>query len=488
MRHASRPRLHRPHRLFRLAVALAATLALGACANFAPAPTPVEQALSQAGIPLEHLAIVAFPLDARDAGLRLNADRPMQPASTMKLLTAVVALDRLGPNARGFTELLVDGTPHDGRVDGALVLRGGADTDLDWGALWNLLRELREQGVREIGGGLVVDRSLFRPARLDVGAPAFDEEPEFPYNTIPDALFLNAGLVDVRLDADATRLHARPDPAWPGLQVDADGAVLVDAPCANWDDVWTTPTLRDAGAAGQTLVATGPFPRGCARTQGFNSFDRARVAAAAVRTIWAELGGTLAAGDIEGAAPASAHVVARHEGRTLADVLRETLKDSDNPLARLTYLRLGAQVAAPGEDTRAAAERVERAWLAEHRIDATGLVLDNGSGLSRSERITAAQEAALLLASHDGLHGPELLGTLPVAGVDGTLAHRLKNGPATGRARLKTGTLNNAIGLAGYVPDAHGRTWIVAALLNDPQASRKGRAVLDAVADWVARQ
>jgi len=468
--------------------AIAAAIVLSACASIGrQAPLPVQQALDAAGIPLDHLAVVAFPLDARDTGLRLNADQPMQPASTMKLLTAIVALDQLGPNARGFTELLIDGAPRDGVVDGALVLRGGADTDLDWGALWNLLRQLREQGVREIRGGLVVDRSLFNPARLDVGVPPFDEEPEFPYNTIPDALFLNSGLVQVHLDADAARLNARIDPAWPGLHVDTRTTALVDVPCKQWDDTWKTPGVR-ADADGQALVAQGPFPRGCQTAPEFNSFDRALVAASAVRSLWAQLGGTLAAGDVEGPAPATAHVVARHQGRPLAEVLRDTMKTSDNPLARLTFLRIGAQAAAPGEDTRAAAERVERAWLADHHIDATGLVLDNGSGLSRSERITAAQEAALLAASHDGLHGPELLGTLPVAGVDGTLSRRFKTSVVAGRARMKTGTLSNATGLSGYVPDAHGRIWVVTVLLNDPQASKKGRAPLDAVVDWVAQQ
>ncbi|HEX2011471.1 MAG TPA: D-alanyl-D-alanine carboxypeptidase/D-alanyl-D-alanine-endopeptidase, partial [Roseateles sp.] len=176
------------------------------------------------------------------------------------------------------------------------------------------------------------------------------------------------------------------------------------------------------------------------------------------------------------------------QGRPLAEAMRGMMKSSDNPLTRIVYLRLGAAAAAPGEDTRAAAERVVRAWFAEQGIADMGLVLDNGSGLSRSERITAAQMAGVLLASQKGKHGPELLVTLPVAGVDGTLSRRLKDSPATGRARLKTGTLSTAVALAGYVPDAGGRTWVVSAMLNDPKAAAQGRPVLDALIDWLARQ
>lgn len=129
-----------------------------------------------------------------------------------------------------------------------------------------------------------------------------------------------------------------------------------------------------------------------------------------------------------------------------------------------------------------------RAWFAAHGLDDRGLVLDNGSGLSRSERISPAQLAGLLRASQAGGQAPELLAALPVAGLDGTLSRRLKDGPAAGQARLKTGTLRDAVGLAGFVPDAAGRTWLFVALLNHPDAAAKGRPVLDALVNWVAAQ
>ncbi|MFN3303777.1 MAG: D-alanyl-D-alanine carboxypeptidase, partial [Roseateles sp.] len=106
----------------------------------------------------------------------------------------------------------------------------------------------------------------------------------------------------------------------------------------------------------------------------------------------------------------------------------------------------------------------------------------------RSERISPALLAGLLRAAQRGAQAPELLATLPIAGVDGTLSRRLKDGPAAGQARLKTGTLRDAVGLAGLVPDASGRPWVFVALLNHPEAARKGRPVLDALVEWVAAQ
>jgi len=345
-----------------------------------------------------------------------------------------------------------------------------------------LLRTLRDQGVRDIRGGLVVDRSFFNPGRSDIGLPPFDEQPEFPYNVIPDALMLNGNLLEFVFESDDQTLRARVTPAIPGITVDTSDIKLVDRPCKDWENGWKIPTTEQVA-----VHLHGEFPRNCSVNQELNLIDRQWLAAQALRMMWRELGGTISGPDVEAATPASARLLATHRGRPLAEELRGVMKRSDNALARLTYLNIGAKAAQPGEATAAAAEREVRQWFTANNIPTDGLVLDNGSGLSRSERISPAQLAGLLAASHDGGHGPELLSTLPVAGIDGTLSRRMKGTPAEGRARMKTGTLNNAVGLAGYVPDASGRLWVVAAIVNAPQAAR-GRAVLDAVTLWVSAQ
>lgn len=464
----------------------AAALLLAGCATTS-VPDPVQAALAKAGLPAESLGYVLQPLDGSRAPLSRRAGDPMSPGSTMKLVTAAVALDRLGINHRGRTELLAAAAPVDGVIDGALILRGGADPDLDWPALWWLLRQLRESGVREIRGGLVVDRTLFHPTRFDVGLPPFDDAPEFGYNVIPDALHLNGSLLDFELQATAGGVTARSLPALPGLAVDAGAMTLSTRPCKDWDDDWKPAVVQPAGD-GWRLSLQGAFPAGCRQRAPLQIVDRQWLAARMVRQLWIELGGTMGPGDVEAAAPPGAVVLATHRGRPLAEVLRGVMKSSDNALTRLIYLQLGAQAAQPGEPTLQAAERVVRGWFAERGLDDRGLVLDNGSGLSRSERISPAQLAGLLRAAHAGAQSPELLATLPLAGLDGTLSRRLKDGPATGKARLKTGTLRDAVGLAGFVPDAGGRPWVFVALLNHPEAAAQGRPVLDALVTWVAGQ
>jgi D-alanyl-D-alanine carboxypeptidase/D-alanyl-D-alanine-endopeptidase (penicillin-binding protein 4) len=479
---------------------LLTALCLAGCANLRPyseLPAPVTRALERTGLPPTALGVVAFPLAQRERGLRLNPEQAMQPASTLKLLTTVVALERLGPNARGRTDLLVDMRRVGDVLPGPLYLRGGADTDLDWGALNTLLRSLRDQGVREIQGGLVVDRTLFRPARLELGQPPFDEAPEFQYNVIPDALQLNTNLLGYVIESDGTQISARADPAWPGIQLDTSALTLSDKPCAAWGEDWQIPQVQPQAQArapadgALTVRLQGSFPRHCRQQPQLNLLDRQWLTARAVRQIWRELGGVMGPGDLEAATPAAARVLASHLGRPLGEVLRGMLKRSDNPLTRLVYLRFGAADAAhqsaPDETTLVASDRVVRQWLAERKIDATGLVLENGSGLSRLERIKPAQLAAVLATAWDGRQAPELLNTLPVAGVDGTLGRRLTN-LASGQARLKTGTLRDVVALAGYVYDAGNRPWVLVAMINHPEASAQGRPALDALVEWVARQ
>ncbi|HMY98751.1 MAG TPA: D-alanyl-D-alanine carboxypeptidase, partial [Burkholderiaceae bacterium] len=137
--------------------------------------------------------------------------------------------------------------------------------------------------------------------------------------------------------------------------------------------------------------------------------------------------------------------------------------------------------------TLAAAQARVRAWLDGHGLDAQGLALDSGSGLSRADRGSARALVALLRGAALGPMAQELFASLPVAGVDGTLEHRLRGGAAQGQAWLKTGTLLDARSLAGYVRNRRGQLIAVALICNDAQAAQATPA-LDACIEWLARR
>jgi serine-type D-Ala-D-Ala carboxypeptidase/endopeptidase (penicillin-binding protein 4) len=449
-----------------------------------PLPAPVLAALAAAEIPADALAAVALPLRHRDRPYGQQPAKIMQPGSTMKLLTSIVALDQLGPNHRGFTELRSAAAQEGEVLQGDLVLRGGGDPEFGVPQLWALLVDLRQAGVRHIAGDLLLDRTRYRPARLDLGVPPFDESPEFPYNVIPDALHLGGALLPIELKALDNGVAASSVPPLEGLVFDSQ-MPLIDARCADWDDNWKTASATRDADGNTRITLNGAFPRGCTTRAELQLVDRNELAERLFRTLWRGLGGTLNGAVREGSAGGETRLLARRQARPWGELLRQVNKASDNGWARLLFLELGAE-GDTGRTTSANADSAVRRWLAEQRIDSRGLVLDNGSGLSRSERASPLQLAQVLRVAYLGRHAADLIMSLPTAGVDGTLRNRLKDSPATGWARLKTGTLKNVVALAGYLNDARGRPWAVALIVNHDNAAR-ARPVLDAWIDHFAR-
>lgn len=465
------------------------SLVLLPLAAHAQLPPPVARALAEAGLPEDAVGLVVAPLHAGPRFLEHGAERPLQPGSTMKLVTTLVGLEQLGPAWRGRTRLLAAGAIRDGVLEGDLVLQGGADADLDTAALTAMLRRARDHGLREVRGALVVDRSLFVPARPDLGAPPFDEWPEAEYNVIPDALLVGTNLLRIELFADERGLQVVPQTALAGVRVTHEMA-LVEGDCTRWDEGWRSPEVRRVRATQRLdVVLRGTWPSGCERSLGVSVLDRNDFVERHVRALWSALGGRWRGRLREGVAPQGAQLLAEHRSRPLAELVRAMNKPSDNALARLLYLVIGAAAdGASAEPTHVRAERAVRGWLRQRGIDDAGFVVDNGSGLSRSERLTAAQLEAVVRAGHASRWAPEFVSSLPIAGTDGTLRTRLAGSPAAGWARLKTGTLRNAVAIAGTVRDGAGVPRIAVMIVNhDLVRLRQTRAIVDLFVDWVAR-
>ncbi len=457
----------------------------------APLPASLKSMVDAADLPMSSVAVFAQPLGPSSAPrLAHNAQVAMQPGSAMKLVTSIVALERLGPLYRGSVEWL--GTPDGDVLDGISVIRGLGHVELNHAAIVRWLKTLRDAGVRDIRGTVLIDRLLYNPARPDVGVAPFDSSTEFAYNVIPDALSLNMNLMGVRLKSGTHSVALSLDPALAGVALEGN-FTLVNGPCAAWENGWKPPVVRHAHPDGTTtVVLSGTFPRDCTASTELNVLDRTLFAQAVLSSLWRQAGGQwsaqvreLAVGDV---AALPTKVLASHSSRPLAEFLRDINKRSDNAMTRMTFSALASKattgVATPAVSTTQQADGVVRAWLAQQGIAADGLVLDNGSGLSRSERISPYTLAAMLQVAAKSRWAPELLASMPVAGHDGTLRNRLKTGPGT--ARLKTGTLRNAYALAGYVQDANNEVLVFVAMVNDDKISGKAaRALLDATVEWV---
>ncbi|MYM93807.1 D-alanyl-D-alanine carboxypeptidase/D-alanyl-D-alanine endopeptidase [Duganella vulcania] len=516
---------------------LAALIAAGT-AHAADLPEPISALLQAAHIPPEAAGIVVLRGDT--TLVSHNAQQSMQPASTMKLFTTMTALEQLGPAFRGRTEFRTSAEVVNGVLQGDLILRGGGDVDLNEDVLLHMLQALRNQGIRKIKGDVLLDRQLFQPARPDVGQPPFDEYPWAYYNVIPDALLTNTNLLKLEMRSTGNKLGLVMMPEMDKVGIRSE-MKLSDAPCSSWEAGWRSPDVARSGDKIE-VVLHGSFPKNCIKSTSVDVMDHHDYLERLLRATWRKLGGSIsgevreadatatatptaivttspaasampanpdadaspaANADAASAQPSAApatRLLAEHVSRPLPEMLRDINKFSDNTLARTVFLMLGSLQADPvlgsrpiapdgsAASTPMRAETAIRAWLQTQRIDANGLVFDNGSGLSRTERATPAQLAGVLQAGLKSLWMPEFLSSLPIAATDGTMRKRLKDSPAALRARIKTGSLKSVIAIAGYVTDDNNQPCIVVAILNDEHvANGAGRTVLDGVIDWVAR-
>ena len=432
-------------------------------------PAPVARVLKAAGVPPSAVALVVQDVDARLPRASFNADKPMNPASVMKLLTTYAALDLLGPAYTWKTEAYAAGPLRDGVLEGDLVLKGGGDPKLGFEQFWLLLRQLRARGLREIRGDLVLDRSRFAAAEHD---PArFDNEPLRPYNVGPDALLLNFKSIRLGFVPDAGKktvaIHAEPAPA----PLDLVNLVkLGEGACGSaWYEAIRMDLVHTGAAA--RLILTGTYPAACGeKSRHVAALDHPQYVAGVFRQLWGELGGGFTGGLREGALPASARLLARADSPALAEVAREINKYSNNVMARQLYLTLGAE--ATGQPARAEdAEAAVRGWLARKALPMPELVIENGAGLSRAGRISADSLARLLAAAWASPVMPEFIASLPLTGVDGTMKKRLGGNGVAGQAHVKTGYLDGVRALAGYVLDRRGKRVIVVFLANHPNAA-----------------
>ena len=441
-------------------------------------PASVVKAFRQAGIPVSAVGAYAQEAIAGRTLFVQNGMMPLNPASTMKLVTTEAALQLLGPAYTWKTAAYASGAQRGDVLDGDLVIRGGGDPRLLMENLWLFLRQIRNKGIRQINGNLVLDRSLFEARAFD--ASQFDGDPLKPYNAGPDALLLNYHSFALTLTPDQAsgRAQVHVDPPVGGLPI--SGPILVDGECGNWKAA-LTPSLTDDG-----IEVTGAYPYACGENTWYvhpYQMSQGRYFGAIFRQLWTEMGGGLNGEVRDGALPADARLVAEWQSAPLAQVIRDINKFSNNVMARQLLLSIAAQASRSPANPETGVAAV-RAWLLDKGIEAPELVIENGSGLSRIARISAYTMGRILLAAYNSPTMPEFISSLPLIGNDGSMRNRLRNSPAAGRAHIKTGSLDGVSAVAGYMMAASGKLYAVVCMVNHPNAGM-ARDALDLLLQWV---
>ena len=439
-------------------------------------PAEAEAALARARLPASAITVLVVDADGKGAaGGGHRTGVPVNPASGAKLATTIAALDLLGPAFAWSTPVYVDGPVQGGTLQGNLYIRGQGDPKLVVERLWLLLRRVQGLGIRAIAGDIVLDHSAFETVAQDPGA--FDGEPLRPYNAAPDALLLNFKSIVMTFSPDRNgqaAVHVEPPLA--GVQLPASVATAA-GDCGDW-----RAALKADFSDPLRIRLAGAYPQSCGeRSWPVAYADPRGYAARAVAGLWLDMGGKLAGQVRDGRVPAQLKPAFEVQSPTLTEVVRDINKFSNNVMAQQLFLTLSLQ--RKGSGTLEGSRELLRQWWRE-RLDAEPPVFDNGSGLSREERITAAQLARLLQYAWASPLMPELVSSLPISGTDGTL--RRTRGTVAGRAHLKTGSLRDVSGVAGYVDGASGRRYVLVAIANHANASGL-RPVIEAMIDWTAR-
>ncbi len=444
-------------------------------------PPNVLGALKAAQIPAASVAVVVQPVDAGKPLVAHNAAQAMNPASVMKLVTTYAALDLLGPAWTWKTTAWTEAAAVDGILSGNLYLKGSGDPRFAIEHLASLLRQLQARGIRHIAGDVVLDRSAFDVPAIDPGA--FDDKPMRPYNVGPDALLINFRALRFTLLPDGGRVRLLMETPSEGLRVDNRLRPGEGGCGSNWKDFIDVRLVPEN--SGNRLEFTGAYSPQCGeKALNLSPLPADAQAGGLFRALWKELGGTLGGQVRAGSVPAGARLAATHESPPLADAVRDINKFSNNVMARQVYLTLG------NDGAPASAERARRRigdWLNARGLRFAELEIENGSGLSRRERISADSLNRLLLDAWKNPVMPEFVASMPIVGIDGTMKKRLNGSEATGRAHIKTGTLDSVKTAAGYALDAQGRRYAVTFLINHPKAQAGGPAI-DALLVWVAQR
>jgi len=468
-------------------------------------PPAVAAILRGSGLPSKSFAFDVRSVDGVDAKslLAFHSEQPFLLASTTKVVTSVAALDLLGPRHRWRTSAYATGPVVGGRLAGDLVIVGGP-VGLTGNELRRWFRQMRAEGLETIAGNIVLDDVALLHERDPKQARATEQEraPGAPI----DARTYNRGklLVSVKPGAgDRAVVTVKPRTA--NVQVVND--VLMGGGCSAWAR-WKTPDEIVSGPPLQLWVR-GRWSADCdpddiayvappARLRLEPELGGARALPIAaprmVADLWAETGGSLRGHVVERDVAATRPRAARWSSELLTpvgEVLREMNKTSNNEAARNVLLSLapgGGDAGSGGLKIgalKAAQERM-RGWLRTQGLHDGDITVVLGSGQSRAERGKPRALVDLLRNAWRSADSQTLVDSLPIAGVDGTLIHRMTSGAATGQAYLKTGTLSDTRALAGYVRAKSGRVYAVSMIVTDPAAA-KGTPALDSLVEWVAK-
>jgi D-alanyl-D-alanine carboxypeptidase/D-alanyl-D-alanine-endopeptidase (penicillin-binding protein 4) len=411
----------------------------------------------------KHTGISVISLRSGDVIYGRNERTGLMPASNLKLLTSAAAMTLLGPDFAFRTALYADGQVNDGILSGSLYLKGFGDPDLDQARIDEMAESLRAHGVHQVSD-VIADDSFFDERRLGMGWKSRYEGLSYSARISALSITQNVAKVWIKPGAPGSPAQLKLEPDSGYYQV-SNGVRTVSG-YANSVGVRFGKMVNGR----RQLHVYGVFgTRTPPDAASFNIDEPALVAGGAMVTALQHAGIRVTGRLITGRTPPTAQPLVINASRPLVAVLTDFNKHSINFIGEHVLKYLGATFRGEPGSAEKGAEVIKEDFVRRLvGIDPAGMVVADGSGLSPLNRISALQFASVLRYMYSQPeYRPDFQAALPIAGVDGTLAHRFRATPAQGVLRAKTGFINGVCTLSGYTMTKDGEPVAFSFLMND---------------------
>ncbi|MDG2175929.1 MAG: D-alanyl-D-alanine carboxypeptidase/D-alanyl-D-alanine-endopeptidase [Gammaproteobacteria bacterium] len=448
-------------------------------------PARIQRIIDGHNLPVSSFSFAVQEIGVDEMLFSHNPRALMNPASTIKTITTLAALESLGPAFTWQTELYPLGPINDGVLNGDLLMKGSGDPFLVEDQLRGMLKSLQRAGVENIEGNLVLDGSYF-DASVEENE-RIDNQAGRAYNTNPNAIIANFQAITFYFypHPNGSDVIIHSDPRLPNVKI-TNRLSLVDRACGGFQRGISFNLNPDDPLE---VIFEGRFPSRCDRYQMVREVLNAPdYTLGLFASLWSELGGEFD-GDVRlGAVPDELEAVVLWNSVPLSDIITSINKFSNNVMTRHLLLTLGAETFDPPATVDKGIEAV-KSYLELKSLDSTQLIMTNGAGLSRNTRVSTNLLNNVLQSAWASPYMPEYVSSLPLNGLDGTMRNRLRGSSMSGRMHVKTGSLNEVVAVAGYVYARSGKIYSAAGIVNHELADRgPGSELLDEFLLWVYQQ
>ncbi len=444
-------------------------------------PKSIENYIKKSGLKKSEVSIYIKEV-GRGGGVvaSVNSDTMRIPASVIKVLSTYASVLKLGFNYRWETRFYTTGKIRNGVLYGHLIIKGFGDPTLDDADLKRIVSRIKSNGIREIKGSIVIDRSYFNVGNRDNSG--FDKNIYSAYNAMPDAMMFNERISTVYLNPkNNTTRRKNNDRSYRVV----NNLKIVNKPCRgrySWPGVKISKSKSIP-----TMILQGKISKRCGRqtiskviTKPYKSFYYA------LKSKLKQKGINVTGGLKLTKVPSSAKLLFTHYANTLEDIVSVTSKKSNNLYARHLMLLLGAKVYGAPATVSKGRKAINYILNINGALSRYMPKIDNGCGLSRKSKISAKMLSDILDNAYER-YGQRWLNTLSIGGVDGTIKRRFRGTVVKNRAWMKTGTVNRVKNISGYVKDKSGRLYTVVILVNSPKSRYNGSLLQNNIIKWLVK-